>query len=118
LRSVVANFRKAAKETRRLETKTVEELVATNKWPSGGMPELQAAYLEHLPTILCAFDEGVETYRHNEEFFRSFMELLMFGKTEVVVAPSLLRTVNSTNRIIIASSRLLRIRPSGSSWWH
>jgi len=80
LKSLVANYRKLAKVTKRVETKTVEELIATKQWPPGGLPELQAAYLRNLPSILCAFDEGVETYRHNEEFHRSFMEQMMFGK--------------------------------------
>ena len=81
LKSLVANYRKLAKVTKRVETKTVEELIATKQWPPGGMPELQAAYLQNLPHILCAFGEGVETYRHSDDFFRAFMELMMFGKT-------------------------------------
>lgn len=85
LKSIVATYRKAAKETRRLDIKTVEELIASRQWPPGGIPELQAAYLEHLPTILCAFDDGVERYTHSDEFYRSFMELMLFGK---FVAPS------------------------------
>jgi hypothetical protein len=80
LKSLVANYRKLAKVTKRQETKTVEELIATKQWPPGGIAELQAAYLDNLPHILCAFDPGVERYSHNDEFFRAFMELMMFGK--------------------------------------
>ena len=80
LKSLVANFRKAAKVTRRLETTTDEELVATMQWPRGGIPELQEAYFQSLPNILCHFDEGVVGYRHSDDFYRLFMEQLMFGK--------------------------------------
>ena len=80
LKSLVASYRKLAKTSRRLETMTVEQLIANRQWPPGGIAELQAAFLEHLPHIMCAFDEGVETYTHNDDFLRSFMELMMFGK--------------------------------------
>jgi hypothetical protein len=36
LKSLVANFRKKAKSSMRMETLTVEELEATNQWPRGG----------------------------------------------------------------------------------
>ena len=117
LKSLVANYRKLAKVTKRVETKTVEELIATKQWPPGGMPELQAAYLQNLPHILCAFGEGVETYRHNDEFFRAFMELLMFGK---ILHTTIIISVLSSSHYLItsASFRLLRIRPSGTPRWH
>lgn len=85
LKSLIANYRKLAKVTKRLETKTVEELIATKQWPPGGIAELQAAYLANLPHILCAFDPGVERYTHNDEFFRAFMELMMFGKLDLTL---------------------------------
>ena len=79
LKSLVANYRKSAKNTKRAETKTVEELIATKQWPKGGMAELRAAFLEHQPFILKAFN-GVEPYKHNIEFFRDFMAQLLFGE--------------------------------------
>ena len=30
---------------------TVEELIANKQWPKGGMAELRAAFVEHLPSI-------------------------------------------------------------------
>jgi hypothetical protein len=79
LKSLVANYRKSAKNTKRAETKTVEELIATKQWPKGGMTELRAAFLDHQPLILEAFN-GVEPYKHNIEFFRDFMAQLLFGE--------------------------------------
>ena len=79
MKSLVANYRKKAKVTKRVDTKTVEELIANKQWPAGGLAELQDAYMAQLPHILCAFDEGVESYRHHDDFFRSFMALMMFG---------------------------------------
>ena len=118
LKSLVANYRKLAKVTKRVETRTVEELIAGKQWPPGGMPELQAAYLQNLPHILCAFGEGVETYRHNDEFFRAFMELMMFGKILQTIIIILVIIISSHHPLHMASFRLLRIRPSGTPRWH
>ena len=79
MKSLVANYRKTARNTKRAETMTVEELIANKQWPKGGMAELRAAFVEHLPSILEVF-EGDTPYKHNIEIFLEFMAFLMWGE--------------------------------------
>jgi len=79
MKGLVANYRKTAKNTQRAESMTVEELIANKQWPKGGMAELRAVFVEHLPSILEVF-EGDKPYRHNSEFFLEFMAFLMWGE--------------------------------------
>jgi hypothetical protein len=79
MKGLVANYRKTAKNTQRAESMTVEELIANKQWPKGGMAELRAAFVEHLPSILEVF-EGDKPYRHNSEFFLELMAFLMWGE--------------------------------------
>ena len=79
MKSLVANYRKTARNTKRAETMTVEELIANKQWPKGGMAELRAAFVEHLPSILEVF-EGDKPYKHNIEIFLEFMAFLMWGE--------------------------------------
>ena len=78
-KGLVANYRKTAKLTKKGETMTVEELIANKQWPKGGMAELRAVFVEHLPSILEVF-EGDKPYKHNSEFFKKFMAFLMWGE--------------------------------------